>query len=89
MPPRPRLTALSDLPVGRDGTVVCVDLPEETRLRFLEMGLREGTQVRMVRSAPLGGAFEVELLDYRLAVRRSEARGILVRPGGKGKGKSR
>jgi Fe2+ transport system protein FeoA len=49
--------------------------------RLMEMGLLPGTEVRVVRVAPLGDPLELRLRDYSLSVRRSEAAKITVRPG--------
>lgn len=46
----------------------------------MEMGLLPGTEVRVVRVAPLGDPVELRLRDYSLSVRRSEAARIAVRP---------
>jgi len=46
--------------------------------RLLEMGLVDGSEVRVVRTAPLGDPIEVEVLGYALTLRRSEAAAILV-----------
>jgi len=46
--------------------------------RLLEMGLVDGSEVRVVRTAPLGDPLEVEVLGYQLTLRRSEAAAILV-----------
>ena len=46
----------------------------------MEMGLLPGTEVRVVRIAPLGDPLELRLRDYSLSVRRSEAGRIAVRP---------
>jgi Fe2+ transport system protein FeoA len=37
------------------------------------MGVIPGVRVRMVKSAPFGDPFEVRLLGYSLALRKSEA----------------
>jgi Fe2+ transport system protein FeoA len=50
--------------------------------RLMEMGVLPGTEVRVVRVAPLGDPLELRLRDYSLSVRRTEAAQITV----KGKG---
>lgn len=49
----------------------------------MEMGLLPGTEVRVVRVAPLGDPLELRLRDYSLSVRRSEAAKIAVRSEGR------
>ena len=46
--------------------------------RLLEMGLFEGEELEVVAVAPLGDPLEIQLRDYRLSLRRSEAARILV-----------
>jgi ferrous iron transport protein A len=46
--------------------------------RLCEMGLVAGTDVRVVRTAPLGDPLEIELHDYLLSLRKSEARCVEV-----------
>ena len=44
--------------------------------RLCEMGVVEGARVRLVRLAPLGDPVHIELQDYHLTLRKSEARMI-------------
>jgi Fe2+ transport system protein FeoA len=46
--------------------------------RLLEMGLLEGEPVEVTRVAPLGDPIEIRLRDYRLSLRKSEARCVTV-----------
>jgi len=48
--------------------------------RLLEMGIVAGTEVRLVRLAPLGDPMEIRLRGYHLSIRRSEARTVVVDP---------
>lgn len=41
--------------------------------RLMEMGLIAGTEVQMVRRAPLGDPLQVRLGDYELSLRSAEA----------------
>lgn len=41
--------------------------------RLMEMGVVAGTTIRVVRFAPLGDPMEIELHDYLLSLRKSEA----------------
>jgi ferrous iron transport protein A len=40
---------------------------------LLEMGLLEGEEIEVVALAPFGDPIEIQLRDYRLSLRRSEA----------------
>jgi Fe2+ transport system protein FeoA len=46
----------------------------------MEMGLLPGTEVRVIRAAPLGDPIELRVRDYALSVRRAEAARIAVVP---------
>ena len=44
------------------------------------MGFVPGTPLVVLRSAPLGDPFEVEIRGYRLCLRRSDVGAVCVRP---------
>jgi Fe2+ transport system protein FeoA len=48
----------------------------------MEMGLLPGTEVRVVRVAPLGDPIELRVRHYSLSVRRADAAEIAVRAEG-------
>jgi ferrous iron transport protein A len=48
--------------------------------RLMELGLTPGTDVEVVRCAPLGDPIELRLREVHLSIRRSEAAHIHVRP---------
>jgi Fur family ferric uptake transcriptional regulator len=50
------------------------------RRRLLEMGLNPGTQVRVVKYAPLKDPIECVLKGYHVALRVSEADHVIVKP---------
>ena len=72
--------SLVSLPVGMKGVVTEVAVPPEQRGRLLELGLVAGTEVELVRFAPLGDPVEIKVRGYHLSLRRHEAEQILVRP---------
>jgi ferrous iron transport protein A len=69
---------LADIAVGCDASVVQVVGTDSLTVRLLEMGMTPGTSVAVVGKAPLGDPIEVGLRRYRLSLRRSEARRIIV-----------
>lgn len=69
---------LSDLPVGNRGRVARMEVPQVDRPRLMEMGLLVGTEVELVRFAPLGDPVEIKVRGYRLSLRRHEAELIWV-----------
>lgn len=72
------LLKLSDLPVGT--TAVVREFPKQgsAAIRLREMGLLPGTNLTLVRTAPLGDPLEVKVRGYHLTLRKSEADYILV-----------
>jgi Fe2+ transport system protein FeoA len=69
---------LHELGVGQRGVVVRVGGKGPARRRMMDMGVVPGTEVKVVRVAPLGDPVEFELKGYSLSLRKSEARDITV-----------
>jgi len=78
-PSSPAPTSLAQVPIGGRGCVEEVFGEPGLQQRLLELGLIPGTVVRVVRVAPLGDPMELELLGYRLSLRKSECRNIRVK----------
>lgn len=64
---------LSALRPGSEARVAAVNGSSVTSRRLKEMGVVPGVSLRLVKTAPFGDPFEVRLLGYSLAMRRSEA----------------
>ena len=71
---------LADLPVGGRGLVAAVDGSGGVAQRLLEMGLTQGTEVEVVRFAPLGDPLEIRLWGYLLSLRKADARRVVLEP---------
>ena len=71
--------SLANLRPGQAAEIVSIDCDRRMSRRLMEMGLLPGTEIRVVRVAPLGDPLELRLRDYSLSVRRSEASRIAVR----------
>ncbi len=71
---------LSDCRPGESATVVHVRGDGPVTQRLLEMGIVEGTVLRVVRIAPLGDPMEIELHNYLLSLRKAEAKHVEVAP---------
>ena len=69
---------LHELRAGQHGIVVRVGGKGPVKQRMMDMGLVPGTEVKMVRVAPLGDPVEFEVKGYSLSLRKSEARNITV-----------
>ena len=72
------MATLDELPLDGRARVVRVDGGDDVCLRLLEMGLTPGVEVRILGFAPLGDPLELEVRGYRLSVRKSEARRVVI-----------
>ena len=70
---------LTSVSIGTTVTVAEIKLPPAHRPRLMEMGLLVGTQVELVRFAPMGDPVEIKIRGYNLTLRRQEAEQIWVR----------
>jgi ferrous iron transport protein A len=70
---------LISLPKGQTATVAEIRVPAEKRARLMEMGILAGTQVELVRFAPMGDPVEIKVRGYHLTLRKHEAEQIWVR----------
>lgn len=50
------------------------------RKRFFEMGLIPGTEVEVIKRAPLGDPIELKIKGYNIAFRKNEAQYVVVEP---------
>ena len=76
---------LDDLAPGQPAVVEAVLEPGPLGDRLLELGLTPGAPVAIVRRAPFGDPLQIRLRGTLLAIRRAQARRIVVRlPSGAG-----
>lgn len=68
---------LASLKIGEKGIVVGFT-DEVLSLKLLEMGVLPGSEVIMNQIAPFGDPLAIKLSHYILALRKDEARTILV-----------
>jgi ferrous iron transport protein A len=71
---------LSQLPIGSSAIVREFPKSGAAFIRLREMGLLVGTQVTLVRAAPLGDPLEIKVRGSHLTLRRSEADHVGVEP---------
>jgi ferrous iron transport protein A len=69
---------LNDLEPGQKGVVVSIKGSGATRRRIMDMGVVRGSEIKVIRRAPLGDPVEFEIRDYNLTLRKSEAERIYV-----------
>ncbi|MCD7919746.1 MAG: ferrous iron transport protein B [Clostridiales bacterium] len=72
---------LRDLKVGASATILTVGGEGALRQHFLDMGLIPGTEVTVVKYAPMGDPLELRLHGYDLTLRVADAEKIQVAEG--------
>jgi ferrous iron transport protein A len=71
---------LNDLKVSQKARVAQLVGSAAIQQRLGEMGLTSGSEVRIVRVAPLNDPVQVSVRGYQLSLRRSEIRCVVVDP---------
>ena len=69
---------LADLSVGQGGRISRLQGEDAILEQLRELGFCEGEWVAVKHTAPLNDPMIVDVLDYRLAIRRDEARSIHI-----------
>ena len=69
---------LHELKVGQRGVIIHVSGKGPIKRRMMDMGLVPGSEVQVVRVAPLGDPVEFTVKGYSLSLRKSEASNIQV-----------
>ena len=69
---------LDKLEVGKDAVIESVGGKGAMRRHFLDMGLTPGTEVTMMKKAPMGDPIELRLRSYELTLRLADASQIEI-----------
>lgn len=72
--------SLDQIEPGNGGRIVRVEGDPASARRLMELGLVTGTEVRVLRRAPLGDPIELAVRGVHLSLRQSEASRIHVAP---------
>ncbi len=70
--------SLDKMKIGQAGTVISIGGKGPIKQRMMDMGLVPGSDVKVVRVAPLGDPIELSLKGYNLSVRLNEAKAVRV-----------
>lgn len=70
---------LYDLKAGKTAYVDKLLQNDLLSQRLIALGCIKGTEIKVVRVAPLGDPIIVNLRGYNLAIRKKEAKNIIVR----------
>ena len=71
---------LNDIEVGGSCTVERLNDTGEIRRRIMDMVITKGTQISVMKVAPLGDPIDVTVRGYHLSLRREDAANIEVVP---------
>ena len=71
-------TTLKDIKIGETAVVTVIGGEGALRQHFLDMGIIPGTEVTVVKFAPLGDPVEIKIRGYELTLRLDDAAKIMV-----------
>ena len=71
---------LKELQVGKTATILSVGGSGALRQHFLDMGLIQGTEVTIVKYAPMGDPVEIRIYGYELTIHLEDAGQIEITP---------
>lgn len=69
---------LKDLEIGKTATILAVGGEGALRQHLLDMGLIQGSEVSVVKYAPMGDPIELRIHGYELTIRLADARQIEI-----------
>ena len=69
---------LDELQVGKDAVIQSVGGEGALRRHFLDMGLIPGTEVTLMKVAPMGDPVELKIRGYELTLRKADAARIEI-----------
>lgn len=71
--------SIYDLKIGQAGIIDTIHGNEALAKRLLALGCIEGTEVTLKRVAPLGDPLIVNLRGFDLAIRKKDAKNIILK----------
>ena len=74
-----KMLPLDELPVGSKGQVIALELSGTMRRRMQDLGLIDKTVVEPIHRSPAGDPTAYLIRGAVIALRRSDAHGILIR----------
>ncbi len=75
---------LNNLEIGKTAVINAVGGEGALRQHFLDMGMIPGTEVTVVKLAPMGDPMELQIHGYELTIRMDDAKKIQITPMEKG-----
>ena len=72
------MNSLNKVRIGSSAKVIKLHGEGATKRRIMDMGITKGTEVNVVKVAPLGDPIELSVRGYQLSIRKSDAEMIEV-----------
>ena len=72
------MKTIDDLLPGESGVIVAINTPGNIKRRLMDMGIIEGIEVKMIKTAPMGDPVEIKVHNTSVALRKSEAVTIAI-----------
>jgi len=71
---------ISQLKVGQTATIIGYTKGGDTvyRNKLLSMGLTKGTRITITKTAPFGDPVEIQVRDFKLSLRKTEAEILIL-----------
>jgi ferrous iron transport protein A len=69
---------LSNLSPGEEAIICQLDAHSDVNARLHDLGLCNGTPVKVIKCAPLGDPMEIKIRGFHLSIRKSVAKRIRV-----------
>lgn len=70
---------LNEVKVGGKATIERLTGEGAVKRRIMDMGLTRGTEVEVVKVAPIGDPIELSVRGYSLSIRKDEAAMVVVK----------
>lgn len=69
---------LNEVPIGSTVKVEKIEGMGPVKRRMMDMGLTKGTEITILKVAPLGDPLEIIVRGYSLSLRKAEAKCVVV-----------
>ncbi|MBP2028291.1 ferrous iron transport protein A [Acetoanaerobium pronyense] len=73
------MKSLAEMKIGESGVVDSINITGILRRRIIDMGLTKGSTVTIEKVAPLGDPIDVKVKDFHIAIRKSDAKNIIIK----------
>ena len=73
------MKTILDLNAGESGVIEKISVTGAIRQHFMDMGITKGTELKVIKIAPLGDPIESDLRGYNLSIRKADAEKIYVK----------